>query len=361
MARRARVIRGWIAWPILAAIAMLAPIPAAAVEVYYAWGVYPRLQQGTTFVSNMVPIALLDVFIGLAILLVLVRVVLLVGTMRQEGVIAAVWEAVRRILRASAALVVIFVCMWGWNYRRVPLEASLGQPPDPTTANLIAAIRDANALGATLRSRLGTDRDISYAEVAEQLRAPMHQALRDLGRDDRLRPGRPKFSMLLTPFFTRSGVNGMLNPFGLESIVHPELLPAERAFVLAHEWAHLAGHADEAEANAIGWAACMRGGPALAYSASLYLILEAGGALSDDARRAAFASLDAGVREDLAQIAARMQEQNPQVQRAAFRVYDEYLKVNQVQDGAASYGRALTLILSPKMRRALDDYRDPGR
>ena len=64
------------------------------------------------------------------------------------------------------------------------------------------------------------------------------------------------------------------------------------------------------------------------------------------------------MREDLAQIAARMQEQQPQVQRAAFRVYDEYLRANQVEDGTASYGRALSLILSPPMRGALDSYRD---
>ncbi len=66
---------------------------------------------------------------------------------------------------------------------------------------------------------------------------------------------------MLTPFFTWAGVTGMMNPFGLETIVHPDLLPFERPFVLAHEWAHLAGHADEAEASAVGWLACMNGGP----------------------------------------------------------------------------------------------------
>jgi hypothetical protein len=54
-----------------------------------------------------------------------------------------------------------------------------------------------------------------------------------------------------------------------------------------------------------------------------------------------------------------MARQQPEVQRAASRVYDEYLKANRVEDGAASYGRALTLILSPDLRRALNDYRPP--
>ena len=77
----------------------------------------------------------------------------------------------------------------------------------------------------------------------------------------------------------------MINPLALETIVHPDLLPFERPFVLAHEWAHLSGHADEAEASAIGWLACMRGGPELAYSANLYLIDTAGGAMPADLRK----------------------------------------------------------------------------
>lgn len=360
MARRATVVRGWLAWPVVAAITLLAPVPPGAVEAYYSWGVYPRLQQVTTLFSNLLPIALLDVFIAAACLLVVVRIVLLARTLRRDGIVAAVWEGVRRTLRASAILVVVFMCMWGWNYRRVPLEAAVARTSGPSTAELTEAIRDANALAARLRLRLGDDRDITYAEVSQRLATPMHVALEALGRDDRLRPGRPKYSLLLTPFFTWSGVSGMLNPYALESIVHPDLLPVERGFVLAHEWAHLAGHADEAEASAVGWYACMRGGPVLAYSASLYLILEAGGALPAEARARAFASLDEGVKTDLQQIAERLQLQKPQVQRATMRVYDEYLKANRVADGTASYSRALTLILSEPLRNALDDYREPG-
>ena len=50
----------------------------------------------------------------------------------------------------------------------------------------------------------------------------------------------------------------MINPFGLEVLVNPDLLPFERPFVAAHEWAHLAGYADESEASFVGWLTCMR-------------------------------------------------------------------------------------------------------
>ena len=165
---------------------------------------------------------------------------------------------------------------------------------------------------------------------------------------------------MLTPFFTWAGVTGMVNPIGLESIVHPHLLPYERPFVLAHEWAHLAGQADEAQASAVGWLACMRGTPQLAYSASLYLIMEAASALPGDARQTVIKQLDAGVRSDIDDILRRLQKGEPVVQRTASRVYDEYLRANRVADGTASYRRALSLILSAPLRDALTKYAVPG-
>ncbi|ODS56189.1 MAG: hypothetical protein ABS36_07205 [Acidobacteria bacterium SCN 69-37] len=351
---RKRPAPGWLVLSVLAAIVTLAPVPARVVETVYARGVYPWWQNGVTFASNLVPIALLDpMIVGLLILVVLRLVFVWRG---RRGLLPELWEGLRRLLRGVAVVVLLFMLGWGLNYRRVPLADTLTAPAPPSVAALTAAIGDANALAARLRPRLGDLSAISYAQAADRLRGPMHAALQAIDRPTMFRPGRPKFSLILSPFFTWAGINGMLNPLVLESIVQADLLPFERGFVLAHEWAHLAGYADEAEASAVGWLACMKGDPALAYSASLYLILEAGGALPGPARTKVFAALDAGVREDLARMAERMTRQRPEVQRAASRVYDNYLKANRVADGNASYGRALTLILSPDLRRALDAY-----
>src|SRR5262249_36745603 len=144
----------------------------------------------------------------------------------------------------------------------------------------------------------------------------------------------------------------------LESIVHPDLLPFERPFIVGHEWGHLAGAADEAEASAIGWLACMQGEPIFAYSASLYLIQEAGSVLPPARWQQSLAKLDPAVREDLDLIAQREARRNPRVQKTAFRVYDTNLKANRVDDGVASYDRALTIILSPKFRDAFVQIRE---
>ena len=63
----------------------------------------------------------------------------------------------------------------------------------------------------------------------------------------------------------------MTDPYFLETLVQTALLPVERPMVIAHEWAHLAGYADEGEASFIGWLACVRASPPARYSAWLFL------------------------------------------------------------------------------------------
>jgi len=285
----------------------------------------------------------------------LYRIVRLFHVARQRGLIDAIWEAFRRLVRFAAIATLLFLWAWGFNYRRLPLESALhGQPVVPSVDALKVAFADAASLAAGIRAQV--EPGGRPHSIALELKDPMNAALRALGREPLVTPGEPKYSLVLTPFFNWSGVTGMTNPFGHESIILPDLLPYERPFVIAHEWAHLAGQADEAEASAVGWLACMRGGPSLAYSASLYLIVETAAAMPAEVRQDMMGRLDGGVRSDLDAITERMKQQKPTIQRTANRVYDEYLKANRVADGMASYGRALTLILSPPFRDALSAY-----
>jgi hypothetical protein len=349
-------IRWWVAAPVIGLAAVFAPLPPLYVEQFYSRDLYPLLQRTLTTLSNLAPFAILDVLIAAALLLVLYRTVRLLMVAFARGPFDAAWEGIRRVLRAVGVTLMAFALLWGFNYRRVPLEETLPKTElvPESVESLQALIVEANNLAARIRPQV--DEDISFAEASEVLEDPMNVALEELSRRPLAPRGHPKSSVLLSPFFTLAGVNGVLNPFALESIVHPDLVPVERPFVLAHEWAHLAGHGDEAEANAVGWLACMKGPPTLAYSASLFLIMEAAGRLPGPARTRALDRLDARIRADISLISRRMLLQNPHVQRAATRVYDEYLHANGVKEGVASYGLALRLLLSPPFRDALRTY-----
>ncbi len=348
----------WLAAPLIAALLVLVPIPGWVVEQFYARGIYPVVQHGMTAASNLVPFALLDLFIVAAVYFTLRRFLRLMSVARHESVVDALWEGIRRVARMVALLTIVFMLLWGFNYRRETLSFSLRQGPAPpmTPEFLQSGISDANALATRLRLGTSNGDVLSFEEVVKELRDPMNDALQQINRQPLSTPGRPKYSLLLTPVFMWTGVDGMIDPLALETIVHPDLLPFERPFVLAHEWAHLSGEADEAEASAVGWLACMRGPAPLAYSASLYLIMEARVGLPDDRAQFVTSQLDPGVRSDLDAIADRLKNRRPDLQRAASRVYDQYLRANRVSDGTDSYQRAVTLILLPPFRDALSRY-----
>jgi hypothetical protein len=351
----------WLVLLVLALAVAFSPVPPWVVDQFYSRDMYPWLQTWLTTATNLLPIAVLDVLIIGIVVLMLIRARRIWLLARHRSVFDALWELIRRIIRFAAIVALMFLWTWGCNYRRLPLETALAgnQAVTPTVESLRDAVADANGLAARLRPTIVSESP-SYDQLALVLREPMNRALEALKRPPLGAPGRPKFSLILTPYFTAAGINGMLNPFALEAIVQPDLLPFERAFVLAHEWGHLAGQADEAEASAVGWLACMNGTSATAYSASLYLIMEGVAALPPDDRRPAMQRVDPDVRSDLAKIAERMQRQRPAVRQAAGRAYDGFLKANRVEDGTASYGRALTLILASPIYDALGSFR-PNR
>ena len=68
-------IRGAVVLILIAVAAAIAPLPASTVERVYSRGVYPLIQRLLTPVSNISPIAWLDVAVGLLLLLLIVRFV----------------------------------------------------------------------------------------------------------------------------------------------------------------------------------------------------------------------------------------------------------------------------------------------
>ena len=138
----------------------------------------------------------------------------------------------------------------------------------------------------------------------------------------------------------------MINPIALESIVHPDLLPFERTFVAAHEWAHLAGFADESEANFVGWLTCIQAAVPAQYSAWLNLYWLIGVEVTPEERKELWDAVAEGPRQDVQAITDRLQRgQLPFLRNASWRVYDRYLRANRVEEGIRSYGQVINLVL----------------
>ena len=143
----------------------------------------------------------------------------------------------------------------------------------------------------------------------------------------------------------------MTDPFFLETLTSSDLLPFERTFVIAHEWAHLAGYANEGEANFVGWITCLRGDEAQRYSGWMFLYGEAVATLNRRERSDISQHLADGPRADLAASAERVaQNVSPRVAEAGWQVYNQYLKANRVEAGTRSYSEVVQLVLGTRFR-----------
>lgn len=324
------------------ALAIL-PLSEDVIEELYSSGLYPRLQSVLTSASNVVPVALFDVLV--------VSVVV--------GWVALLWRDLRRLRRPTvlarllwrtatlgAVLYVAFEMAWGLNYRRVPLEATLELRYDAVTPE--AAERVARVTVAEL-NRLAAQRLPTDATIGTALPTALAEVQARLGAPRAIVPGRPKRT-LFDPYFRAASVDGMTDPFFLETLMLSTLLEVERPIVVAHEWAHLAGYADEGEANFVGWLACLRADGAARYSAWLFLYAEALGALDEAARLAASRELGDVPRGDMAAIAARVRAQrSPLVATIGWGLYDQYLKANGVEQGTRSYTDVVRFVLGTSL------------
>jgi hypothetical protein len=324
--------------------ALLVPIPADVVERLYSTRVYVVVQHIATSVSNLVPVALFDVFV---VTVVLGWVLLALWDVRR----AVRWKAaiVRIVMRTvvwAATLYLIFLATWGLNYRRVPLTEKLAFDSDrvnPDTARRLAMIAT-NELN-TLHDRAHAGGWVASSSLDPELAGAFERTVAPLAGVGHVVPARPK-STLLDWYFRRAAVDGMTDPFFLETMVSGDLLPFERPFVVAHEWTHLSGIADEGEANFGGWLTCLHGSPGHQYSGWLFLYSELAQALNARDRSTVMGKLDPGPRADLRAINDRIRrEVSPAVYTAGWRVYDSYLRANRVEAGLASYATVVRLTL----------------
>jgi hypothetical protein len=326
--------RGWTALYVLAVAAAIAPLPRGIVERWYSRGAYPPLQRALTPLSNLSPVPLFDVLCLAAI----AGLALVSSRAWRAGRWRGLAGVLRLIARAAAIVYLAFLAAWGLNYRRIPLTEKLAFDSSRVTA---AAARElaVRAVGSLNRLYLPAH---SRPESLAALTAAFDDADRALGSTVAIVPGRPK-ETLLGGYFHYASIAGMTDPFFLETLIAPDLLDVERPFVIAHEWAHLAGYADESEANYLAWLTCLRGDERAQYSAWLALLGDLQPFVPRDAR------LDGGPRSDLFALRYRYTRTSPVLRAAARESYDRYLKANRVERGIDSYAAVVQLILGAEL------------
>lgn len=332
----------------LALAAAFAPTPAVWVEFGYSRYAYLSLQRWLTTCSNAVPIAVTDLLIAGAVAGVAIGVV----RWRRVCPIVGVWRASGHAALVAgttvAAIYLLFLAVWGLNYRREPLGARLDfDRARVTPASVLELTTRVVERTNAIHAKAHADGWPAWEALPAVLGPAFARVQRQLADVRPVVPGIPKRS-LLTYYFERAGVSGLTNPFALEVVVDRSQLPVERPFVVAHEWAHLAGYASEAEANFVGWLVCLQGPPSVEYSGSLVLLMHLLNTLPSTERAGMIQALGAGPQRDIRDIQRRASRGWPWLQRPVWWVYDRYLHANRVELGVRSYGAALELFVGTR-------------
>lgn len=321
------------------------PWPPAQVERYYSNRVYPAIQASLTAWSNATNVSLFDVLLIVCGTVWIAACIRWVRRARRQRS----WRPLARGLWIGlvgvAAAIVWFAAVWGLNYSRIPLEARIGYDAARVTP---AAVR---ALAERARDGVNRTHDAAHragfpdhGEMPPPLVRSLHEVERRLGRPRPTVPGRPKRT-LLAWFFRASGVDGMHAPFLLETLVNPALTPPERPVVLAHEWAHLSGHAPEDDASFVGLLAALGADAPSRYSAWLSIFDLAVAQLPRAEQRQLLEGLAPGPRADREAVARRLTARVEPVARASWETYDRYLRAQGVEQGVQSYSRVVQLLV----------------
>ncbi|MAW63523.1 MAG: hypothetical protein CL473_06020 [Acidobacteria bacterium] len=336
---------------VVALVMAAAPIPRSLVESAYSRGVYPIVRQVVSGLSSLTSVVLFDVLlIGGSLTLILWWGAVLMRAPRGRR-IGALGSVVGHAAVVTASLYLVFLAVWGLNYRREALALRLEFSEGWVTPAVVEAL--AETAITKLNDAFEITPDQAWPQLVE-LPTTLGPAFVQVQRELEVAPVLPGLAprrSLLTPYFQRAGIDGMVDPFSLQVLVNDAVLPFERPFVVAHEWAHVAGFAHEAEANFVAWLTCMSGEERMQYSGWFYLVPRLLAPLSRDVQIRLWDTVAPGPMADFNAVRVRLSHTIPAVRQGARRLNDQYLRANRVSSGIASYDEVLQLAVGTSLGR----------
>lgn len=158
--------------------------------------------------------------------------------------------------------------------------------------------------------------------------------------------------VLFNSLYSGVGVLGYMGPFFAESQLNAELLPVQYPFTYIHEYAHLLGVSNEAEANFWAYQICLRSAsPSVRYSGYFgllpYVVVNAASVLPESEYRDFLAAIRPEVTEQWKVKSEYWEKRySPLVGAVQRKMYDWFLKGNKIPEGHKNYAQVIEMILS---------------
>ena len=309
----------------------------------YARTVYPSLSAALSAFSSLFPFPLMEVFVvGLILWLICYPIWKRRQRIRWRKILI-------REMEMLAWVYVWFYLGWGLNYYRYNIYTRLQTPPiayeeqhfqdflKEYTQCLNASYQPQTGVDAdTLRHHIGS----FYANLPEVYGLTQPQSWQH-----------PK-EFIFTPLYSGVGVLGSMGPFFSEAQLNADLPEVQYPFTYAHEFSHLLGVSNEAEANYWGYRACTESAlPALQYCGYFgllpYVISNASYLLPKEDFQAWIETIRPEVRTQYNEKNTYWKERySPFIGNIQSFTYNLFLKGNKIPSGKKNYAEVISLLLS---------------
>lgn len=319
------------------------------VERIYSNGLYIFISKISRTILGKIPFSVGDIIYGILIIYLLIQLWKTKKSWRLQ------WK--NNLLKISSVLSVayfLFHFLWALNYYRVPLFEKM---------NIQREYSDEDLYAFTEKLILKTN------EIQYQITKNKNQKVTNLYSQDSIfkmtqngydslakqypffkyeTPSRKK-SLFSLPL-TYMGFGGYLNPFTNEAQVNYIVPMVGFPNVICHEMAHQMGFASESECNFIGFLACVKNEDLYfqysAYSNALRYCMNNVG-MKDEAKFNYFkAKINPGILENYKETDAFWKQYDTFIDKGFHAFYDQFLKMNQQQEGMESYSKFVDLLIN---------------
>ena len=310
---------------------------------WYATRVYPGVSAALSWLAAPFGFSLTELVVVLAII---GAVWIVVHAIRRHK---TWWRCVLGEISLVLGVVAWLYLGWGFNYFRNDIYTRTGTLPMPYEENELQAFLETFTeelnenwcdVGTVDPARVEAEMKAWYAALPPEAGLCTPRSWQH--------PKRLSFNRL----YSAVGVLGFIGPAFDEMHVNRDVSPLEYPFIFAHEYSHVLGVSNEAEANFWAFEACRASqDQAVRYSAWYMLLTYTArnirSLLGDEAYQVWADTLRPEVYVDLELSQIHWQALRwDGLSRLQHRFYNFFLRSNRIADGTKNYGQVLRLVLS---------------
>lgn len=319
-------------------------------ERYYVEGINKITIQLLSRISAIIPFSIAEIiYLSQWILIPIFFLILVFKIFKGNGKSWALF-----IVNYLALAYLLFMCLWGFNYSRMPISAKLGLEIKESTKEELYEL-NLYLVNRANTQRLGvlTDQD-GLMKVNDDYKGVFMRAAKGLQfnkGDLELFSGSygiPKSIYLSKPMLY-TGITGMYFPFTGEANINTAIPDLMLPATVLHEMAHQRGVAPEDEANFIAYIIGNQNIDSdFKYSTTVLALIHSINALNlvspEDVGKIK-TKYSEGLKRDLIAYSDFWNGYDGKVQEIADDVNDTYLRSNGEKDGVQSYGQMVDLLL----------------